>query len=241
MESEDETVRQLMYHEKSVRSLRDNLTRRAKKEAKMAKMDNLKVVEKPPQYRNYDKEKLDSHICPRCEGEPYISKQALWRHIRRDHPDIDTSIDLKIKVCKYCGKTPKAMNQHLQRRHSHEEELPDVVKNVKVKFVTPGPETRPQWAPLVAQAISASGGMATVQEIAVWIYEMYPVFSSNNVTLKQIKQLANNTTNEYKNTWLKAVKQLWGPQQWYIVEDKYLEFLNKKKERRNKPRWGFKR
>ena len=133
------------------------------------------------------------------------------------------------------------MRQHLQKVHSHEEELPDVVKKVNVKFDTPGPETRPEWSHLVAQAISASEGLATLEEIAVWIYQMYPVFSSNNVTLKSIKQLANNTTNEYKNTWLKAVKQPWGPQQWYIVEDKYLEFLNKKKDRRNKPRWGFKR
>ena len=203
-------------------------------------MDNQKVVEKPPQYRNLDKEKLDRHICPRCDGRPYISKQALWRHIRKDHPDINTSIDLKIKVCKYCGKTVTAMNQHLQRVHGHEEELPDVVKMVNVKFVTPGPETRPQWADLVAQAISASGGLATLQEIAIWIYQMYPVFSSNQVTLKSIKQLANNTTNEYKKTWLKAVKQPWGPQQWYMVQDKYQYLLKKRNKRRNKPRWGFK-
>ena len=223
-----------MNLEKTARHLRSELREKNKEDKKEGKINDPK-----PKFVNHMKIKLDRHFCPGCDGH-YISKQALWRHIRKDHKEIQPNIDLKYKVCQFCGKHKKAMRQHIKKFHSHEEEPSEVVKVVKIEFKNPGPKSRPRWADLVAQAIGASGGLATLLEIASWILETYPIFSANNVSLKKIYTLVNNATNEYKNLWLKTVTQPWGPQQWYVLEDEYLHYVKNRRKKRKEDVWNFK-
>ena len=225
-----------MRLEKSAQKMREKLRDRAKgKDLKKKISDKELYCE--AKFKNLKKEKVDNHICPGCEGH-YVSSQALWRHIRKKHPDIDLKFDLKLKVCRYCGKRRKLMRQHIKRMHSHEQEDP-VVKLVKVEVNTPKSKSRPQWSDLVAQAIGALGGLATLQEMSQWIFDNYPIYSARGVTLKQIYQLVNNATNEHKNLWLKTIVNEWGPQQWYVLEDKYLHYVNTRRKQ-TKNIWQFK-
>ena len=249
-------MQEIMRLEKSARFLREKLRDRAKKakeknvkkkkeEKSVVKNIKKKKEEKisdkelycEAKFKNLKKEKVDSHICPGCEGH-YMSSQALWRHIRKKHPEIDINLDLKYKACRYCGKHRKAMRQHIKRVHSHEQEDP-VVELVKVEVNTPKSKSRPQWSDLVAQAIGALGGLATLQEMSQWIFDNYPIYSARGVTLKQIYQLVNNATNEHKNLWLKTIVNEWGPQQWYVLEDKYLLYV-KTRRKQTKDIWQFK-
>ena len=246
-----------MRLEKSARFLREKLRDRAKKakeknvekkkeeksvvknvKKKKEKKLSDKELYKEPKFINVKKEQVDAHVCPGCEGTTYVSSQALWRHIRNKHPEIDIKLDLKYKACRFCGKHKTAMRQHLQRVHGHEQEIA-VVEQVKVEVNTPESKSRPQWSDLVAQAIGALGGLATLQEMSQWIFDNYPIFSTRNVTLKQIYQLVNNATNDHKNVWLKTVENKWGPQQWYVLEDKYLLYV-KTRRKQTKDIWQFK-
>ena len=226
-----------MRLEKSAQKMREKFRDRKNVDKNLKKKISDKELYCDAKFKNLKKEQVDSHICPGCERH-YVSSQGLWLHIRKKHPEIDLKFDLKYKVCRYCGQRKKAMRQHIKRMHSHEEEVA-VVELVKVEVNTPESKSRPQWSDLVAQAIGASGGLATLQEIAQWIFDNYPIYSARNVTLKQIYQLVNNATNQHKNLWLKTIVNDWGPQQWYVLEEEYLHYVRTRRKQ-TKDIWQFK-
>ena len=69
------------------------------------------------------KKSLDDHICRFCNAE-YALKNMLWRHIRETHPTVDIDVELKTKVCRFCGKSDLwSISQHEKLVHGYEENV----------------------------------------------------------------------------------------------------------------------
>ena len=158
-----------------------------------------------PKFQNIDKATLDDYKCPYCE-KVYSHKMSLWKHIKKFHKNVDIDVELKIKVCKFCGKKVSQLTQHMKRVHGHYQKAPEKIDIVHIEAETPT-KYRPKmtWAQLVAKAIEMLGGSGTMQKICEWIMETYPYF--NALPFKKVYTNANfavtNTKafSHFENSW----------------------------------------
>ena len=156
-------------------------------------------------FQNIDKATLDDYKCPYCE-KVYSHKMSLWKHIKKFHKNVDIDVELKIKVCKFCGKKVSQLTQHMKRVHGHYQKAPEKIDIVHIEAETPT-KYRPKmtWAQLVAKAIEMLGGSGTMQKICEWIMETYPYF--NALPFKKVYTNVNfavtNTKafSHFENSW----------------------------------------
>ena len=165
-----------------------------------------------PKFQNIDKAKLDDYKCPYCE-KVYSHKMSLWKHIKKFHKNVDIDVELKIKVCKFCGKKVTQITQHMKKVHGYYQKAPEKIDIVQIEAETPS-KNRPKmtWALLVAKAIEMLGGSGTMQKISEWIMKTYPYF--NTLPFKKVYTNVNfavtNTKafSHFENSW-QVNKEIW--------------------------------
>ena len=141
---ERKNIKEFMLLQKKAQKLQ-------KKAQKLVK--DVKIDLKKPKFINEEKILLDSHTCAWC-NVVYSHKKTVWSHIKKVHPEVDLDVQLKFRVCKYCGKKTQYLTQHEQNVHKAENIPPEKIEVVPINA---GPGKKPTWAVLTAKAIEMLG------------------------------------------------------------------------------------
>ena len=134
---EKKTIKEYMLLQKKAQSL----------------LKKVEIDSKKPKFINEEKVLLDDHTCAWC-NKVYSHKKTVWSHIKQVHPEVDLDVELKFKMCKYCGKKTQYLTQHEKNIHKAEQIPPEKVEVVPINA---GPGKKPTWAVLTAKAIEMLG------------------------------------------------------------------------------------